>query len=222
MRTWLCAAALLILPARLLADRHARVRFRDDYANLREVRERPGWLTTLTTAHGRPVYGAALEASLQAVDRVTELTGLAHRRPPCSSASPACFVVATAAVGLDRNPDRDDRRRRHVAAGSASRRRLGHRVAGRARVGRSARGLCARGAGLANRASRACTRCGGSVSTRSQAPRIRRARSSPSRRSWRSCCCGKARRRGAMRCGSRRTSGSCSSPSSRVPSRRAR
>jgi len=77
MRTWLCAAALLILPLLVYWPTVTHeYGFRDDYANLREVRERPGWLVTLTTAHGRPVYGAALEASLQAVDRVTELTTL--------------------------------------------------------------------------------------------------------------------------------------------------
>jgi hypothetical protein len=77
MRHWLCAAALLILPLLVYWPTVTHeYGFRDDYAHLREVRERPGWLTTLTTAHGRPVYGAALEASLQAVDRVTELTTL--------------------------------------------------------------------------------------------------------------------------------------------------
>jgi hypothetical protein len=77
MRNWLCAAALLILPLLVYWPTVTHeYGFRDDYAHLREVRERPGWLTTLTTAHGRPVYGAALEASLQTVDRVTELTTL--------------------------------------------------------------------------------------------------------------------------------------------------
>ena len=77
MRHWLCAAVLLILPLLVYWPTVTHeYGFRDDYAHLREVRERPGWLTTLTTAHGRPVYGAALEASLQAVDRVAELTTL--------------------------------------------------------------------------------------------------------------------------------------------------
>ena len=77
MRTWLCVAALLILPLLVYWPTVTHeYGFRDDYAHLREVRERPGWLTTLTTAHGRPVYGAALEASLQAADRVTDLTTL--------------------------------------------------------------------------------------------------------------------------------------------------
>ena len=77
MRTWLCVAALLILPLLVYWPTVTHeYGFRDDYAHLREVRERPGWLTTLTTAHGRPVYGAALEASLQSVDRVMELTTL--------------------------------------------------------------------------------------------------------------------------------------------------
>ncbi len=77
MRTWLCAAALLILPLLVYWPTVTHeYGFRDDYANLREVRERPGWLETLTTAHGRPVYGAVLEASLQSIDRVAELTTL--------------------------------------------------------------------------------------------------------------------------------------------------
>jgi hypothetical protein len=74
MRTWLTLAALLILPLLVYWPTiEHEYGFRDDYAHLREVRERPGWLTTLTTAHGRPIYGAALEASLQAVDEVAEL-----------------------------------------------------------------------------------------------------------------------------------------------------
>jgi hypothetical protein len=77
MRNWLCAAALLTLPLLVYWPTVTHeYGFRDDYAHLREVRERPGWLTTLTTAHGRPVYGAALEASLQTVDRVSELSTL--------------------------------------------------------------------------------------------------------------------------------------------------
>lgn len=77
MRTWLCVAALLILPLLVYWPTVTHeYGFRDDYAHLREVRERPGWLTTLTTAHGRPVYGAALEVSLQAADQVTDLTTL--------------------------------------------------------------------------------------------------------------------------------------------------
>ena len=77
MRVWLCAAALLILPLLVYwSTIEHEYGFRDDYAHLREVRERPGWLTTLTTAHGRPVYGAALEASLHDVVDVADLTVL--------------------------------------------------------------------------------------------------------------------------------------------------
>ena len=77
MRTWLTVAALSILPLLVYWPTVTHeYGFRDDYAHLREVRERPGWLTTLTTAHGRPVYGVALEASLQAVDEVAELATL--------------------------------------------------------------------------------------------------------------------------------------------------
>ena len=77
MRTWLTVAALLILPLIVYWPTATHeYGFRDDYAHLREVRERPGWLTTLTTAHGRPIYGAALEASLEGVERVEELAYL--------------------------------------------------------------------------------------------------------------------------------------------------
>jgi hypothetical protein len=43
---------------------------------LRDVRERPGWLTTLTTSNGRPVFGAVLEASLRDVHDVSGLAKL--------------------------------------------------------------------------------------------------------------------------------------------------
>jgi hypothetical protein len=50
--------------------------FRDDYAHLREVRERPGWLMQLTTSNGRPIYGAVLEASVRAMRHVVDLPAL--------------------------------------------------------------------------------------------------------------------------------------------------
>jgi len=77
MRAWLVAGLLLILPVLVYwsAVSH-EYGFRDDYAHLREVRERPGWLTTLTTSNGRPVYGVVLEASLENVDEVAELSRL--------------------------------------------------------------------------------------------------------------------------------------------------
>ena len=74
MRTWLRAAALLILPLLVYWPTITyEYGFRDDYAHLREVRERPGWLFELTTANGRPVYGAVLEASLADIYQVPEL-----------------------------------------------------------------------------------------------------------------------------------------------------
>ena len=77
MKRWLALAALLLLPLVVYWPTIAyEYGFRDDYSLMREVRERPGWLTTLTTAHGRPVYGAALEASLQGVDEVADLARL--------------------------------------------------------------------------------------------------------------------------------------------------
>jgi hypothetical protein len=78
MRTWLCIAALLILPLVVYWPTVTHeYGFRDDYAHLREVRERPGWLTTLTTSNGRPIYGAVLEASLR---DVYDVPGLALLR----------------------------------------------------------------------------------------------------------------------------------------------
>lgn len=77
MRTWLVGVALLILPVLAYWSTVSHeYGFRDDYAHLREVRERPGWLTTLTTSNGRPVYGVVLEASLKGVDEVAELSEL--------------------------------------------------------------------------------------------------------------------------------------------------
>jgi hypothetical protein len=77
MRTWLVAAVLLILPLIVYWPTVSHeYGFRDDYAHLREVRERPGWLMQLTTSNGRPVYGLVLEASLRDVYQVTELEAL--------------------------------------------------------------------------------------------------------------------------------------------------
>jgi hypothetical protein len=77
MRGWLVGAALLFLPLLVYWSTVSyEYGFRDDYAHLREVRERPGWLTQLTSANGRPIYGAALEASLRDVYDVRELTSL--------------------------------------------------------------------------------------------------------------------------------------------------
>lgn len=74
MRAWLVAAALLILPLLVYWSTVSyEYGFRDDYAHLREVRERPGWLTQLTSANGRPIYGVVLEASLRDVYLVPEL-----------------------------------------------------------------------------------------------------------------------------------------------------
>jgi hypothetical protein len=78
MRAWLLAAALMILPLLVYWPTVSHeYGFRDDYAHLREVRERPGWLTTLTTSNGRPVFGVVLEASLR---DVYDVSGLANLR----------------------------------------------------------------------------------------------------------------------------------------------
>jgi hypothetical protein len=77
MRERLIVAALLLLPVVVYwSTIEYEYGFRDDYAHLREVRERPGWLTTLTTANGRPVYGLVLEASLERIDEVAKLAAL--------------------------------------------------------------------------------------------------------------------------------------------------
>jgi hypothetical protein len=77
MRKWLGVAALLILPLVVYWPTVTHeYGFRDDYSLLREVRERPGWLVTLTSSSGRPVYGAVLEASLYTIKQVSELAKL--------------------------------------------------------------------------------------------------------------------------------------------------
>jgi hypothetical protein len=77
MRKWLGVAALLILPLVVYWPTITHeYGFRDDYAHLREVRERPGWLTELTTSTGRPIYGTLLEWSLREIHQVDELTKL--------------------------------------------------------------------------------------------------------------------------------------------------
>ena len=59
-RAWLTAAALMALPFVVYwATVSADYGFRVDYAHLREVHERPGLLTELTTANGRPATGTS-------------------------------------------------------------------------------------------------------------------------------------------------------------------
>ena len=77
MRHGLSVAALLILSLVVYWPTVTHeYGFRDDYSNLREVRERPGWLMTLTSSSGRPVYGALLEGSLTEIYQVAELAKL--------------------------------------------------------------------------------------------------------------------------------------------------
>src|SRR5436190_10242415 len=77
MRTWLVAAALLILSIVVYWPTVTHeYGFRDDYSNIREVRERPGWLMMLTSSSGRPVYGALLEGSLSEIYQISELAKL--------------------------------------------------------------------------------------------------------------------------------------------------
>ena len=77
MRNWLLVAALLLLPLVVYWPTVTHeYGFRDDYSTLREVRERPGWLMTLTSSSGRPVYGALLEGSLSEIYQVAQLAKL--------------------------------------------------------------------------------------------------------------------------------------------------
>ena len=134
MRTWLIAAALLILPLLVYWPTVSHeYGFRDDYAHLREVRERPGWLMQLTTSNGRPVYGAVLEASLRDVYQVSELEALRLLSTVLIGVRRSAALVALAALGLDRGASSGARRRGDSAARRAGRRRLGHRLADRAR-----------------------------------------------------------------------------------------
>ena len=136
MRAWLIAAVLLILPLIVYWPTVSHeYGFRDDYAHLREVRERPGWLTELTSSNGRPVYGVVLEASLRDVDDVHELEDVALSEHGAARLRRPAALVASAAHRLDRDASRGARRRGDVIAGRAGRRGVGHRLADRARTG---------------------------------------------------------------------------------------
>src|SRR5215471_11371839 len=50
--------------------------FRDDYSLLREAHEEPFKLFRITTSNGRPIYGAALEASMRPLHVVGDLSWL--------------------------------------------------------------------------------------------------------------------------------------------------
>lgn len=73
---WIAALLVALSLAVYWPTVFAEYGFRDDYAHLREVRERPGWLVQLTTSNGRPIYGAVLEASVRAVRDVADLSVL--------------------------------------------------------------------------------------------------------------------------------------------------
>jgi hypothetical protein len=74
VRAWIVAAVLLLAPLVVYWPTISHeYGFRDDYALLREVRERPGWLMQLTSATGRPAYGLVLDASLRQIHQVAEL-----------------------------------------------------------------------------------------------------------------------------------------------------
>jgi hypothetical protein len=74
MRALIFVVALVLVPlAAYWQTATYEYGFRDDYAHLREVREEPGKLFTLTTSNGRPVYGMLLEGSLQNIHSVPDL-----------------------------------------------------------------------------------------------------------------------------------------------------
>ena len=137
MRAWLIAAVLLILPLIVYWPTVSHeYGFRDDYAHLREVRERPGWLTAahfLERAAGLRRRARSIAARRRRRARSSKTLRLSEhgadrlRRPAA--------LVASAAFRLDRDASRGARRRGDVIAGRAGRRRVGHRLAGRARAG---------------------------------------------------------------------------------------
>lgn len=74
VRTWLLRLAPLVfavLPIALYWNGISqRFGLRDDYANLREAHEQPGWLLQLCASQGRPVYGFLLERSYALIDSI--------------------------------------------------------------------------------------------------------------------------------------------------------
>ncbi|MFT3830575.1 MAG: hypothetical protein QM691_12810 [Opitutaceae bacterium] len=74
VRAWLARVVPLVfvaLPVALYwSGLSQRFGLRDDYANLREAHEQPGWLLQLCASQGRPVYGFLLEHSYAALDAI--------------------------------------------------------------------------------------------------------------------------------------------------------
>ncbi|HLP08265.1 MAG TPA: hypothetical protein VK178_08865 [Opitutaceae bacterium] len=74
VRSWLTRWAPLVLVALPVAlywsGISQRFGLRDDYANLREAHEQPGWLLHLCASQGRPVYGFLLEHSYAVLDGI--------------------------------------------------------------------------------------------------------------------------------------------------------
>lgn len=71
-RRWLLPLLIVALPFLLYwGGISQRFGLRDDYANLHEAHDRPGWLLQLCASQGRPVYGYLLEhsyAQLKGID----------------------------------------------------------------------------------------------------------------------------------------------------------
>ena len=153
MRAWLIAAVLLILPLhRLLAHGLARVR-----------------VSRRLRAFARGAGAAGLAHAAHVLERAAGLRrgarGVAARRRGrggARSVAPSehgadrlrrsAALVASAALRLDRGASRGARRRGDVIAGRAGRRRLGHRLADRARAAsRPSRGLRSSTAGSSRR-----------------------------------------------------------------------
>ena len=110
MRTWFTIAALLILPLLVYWPTVSHeYGFRDDYANLREVRERPGWLLTLTTSNGRPVYGLVLDRHGEVDEAATRIREEVYDEADIvvgaifDRSLDGTFRVSVVATGLDSN-----------------------------------------------------------------------------------------------------------------------
>src|SRR5215831_19153153 len=74
---WLWIALLCITPLAVYWQTvFQEYGFRDDYSLLREAHEEPFKLFRITTANGRPIYGAVLEASLRPLRFVGDLPWL--------------------------------------------------------------------------------------------------------------------------------------------------
>ena len=71
---WLLCAVIAALPCLLYwGGISQRFGLRDDYSNLREAHEQPGWLIELCASQGRPIYGWLLDRSYAKLASVDSL-----------------------------------------------------------------------------------------------------------------------------------------------------